>query len=460
MRRGIGRLAAALVVVLAAPLGAQTATDTLTLTLDDALAIARGANPALLRAEHAQALDAPQARATWLGQIVPQLTVSLLQTGYAGSLQRQATDFFGQPIENPESSWAYSSNTRQFASLNWTIRGPSFINARKRQLQASRERALGVTSADAALEAQVQRAYWGALEQRQLLAVEIALLESRERDHEAAERLYALARATRVDVLQAELAIEQQRAAIQQRRGGWEQALLTLAIALGDMDLGAIRPDDAMAVPIFDPADLDEAELVARALARNPQLRTAEAGVAGAHLGVAEATEWKWPTLSVSYDWGQFSQSRQGGSLFDLGYDPDRVRSSFSVQLNVPYLNNYFQSRLSESQARVTLLNQEESLREARMQVEGEVRAQLIRLRDLRETFRLAERSLAIAEEALRLAREEYRIGTRTFEQLQDAAEREVTSRRQVITTRFGFMDALIALESAVGGPVQPAAGG
>ncbi|WP_405285700.1 TolC family protein [Gaopeijia maritima] len=446
-------------LLLAGPLAAQAPGDTLALGLDDALAIARGANPAVLRAENELALDAPHARATWLGQVVPQLTVNLLQTGYSGSLQRQATDFFGQPIENPESSWSYYSNTRQGFSLNWRIQGRSFLDARERQQQTSRGRALALASADAALEAEVQGEYWNALEQRQLLEVEEGLLEGRQRDLEAAERRYSLARATRVDVLQAEYALEQQRAEIQSQRSAYEQALLTLRTTLGELDLGAIRPNERD-LPVFDPAGLDEDALVSRALGENPQVRSAEAGVDGARIGVSEATQWKWPELSIGYNWGQFSQTREAEALFDVGYDADRMTSSFSVALSVPFFNNYFQNRYSESQARVALQNQQESLKETRLQAEWEVRSQLIQLRNQFETLRLAERSLGIAEEALRLAREEYRIGTRTFEQLQDAVEQEVGSRRQVITSRFSFVDALIALESAVGGSVRPATGG
>lgn len=456
MRRSA--LGCLLIVIASTPLSAQSPTDTLTLTLEDALSIARGGNPALLRAENELALNGPQERSTWLGQIVPQLTVNLLQTGYSGSLQRQATDFFGQPIENPESNWVYSSSTRQSVSLNWNIQGLSFLNARKRQQQTSQGRALVLANADAALEAAVQREYWDALEQRQLLEVELDLVEGRQRDLEAAQRRYSLARATRVDVLQAELALEQQRSTIQERRSGYEQALLALRTTLGDADLLPVRPDDR-ALPVFDPSQLDESELVARARGENPQIRSAEAGVDGARIGVSEATEWKWPTLSVGYSWGQFSQTRESEALFDVGFDPDRVNSSFSVSIGVPFFNSYFQNRYSESQARVALQNQQESLRETRLQAEWEVRSQLIQLRNQRETLRLAERSLGIAEEASRLAREEYRIGTRTFEQLQDAVEQEVNSRRQVIASQFGFVDALIALESAVGGSVRPGAG-
>ena len=180
----------------------------------------------------------------------------------------------------------------------------------------------------------------------------------------------------------------------------------------------------------------------------------------GALIRVPEATEWKWPALSVSYNWFQYRQTEETESLFDVGYDPDRTQSSFSVQVALPFFNNYFQNKSSEAQARVTLQNQRETLKETRLQTEREVRSQLIALRNQGETLRLAERSLVIAEEALRLAREEYRIGTRTFEQLQDAIEQETTSRRQVITSRYGFVDALIALEAAVGGPVRPGPAG
>ena len=62
---------------------------------------------------------------------------------------------------------------------------------------------------------------------------------------------------------------------------------------------------------------------------------------------------------------------------------------------------------------------------------------------------------LAIAEEALELAGEEYRLGTRTFEELQGSIRSEATTRRQLIQARYGFVDALLDLEQAVGGAVR-----
>jgi outer membrane protein TolC len=447
------------VAALAAPVAGQQPRDTLVLSLDDALGIAFGANPTVQRAANDLGLNGPETRATWLGSVLPSLTVNLLQTGYRGNLQRQALDNLGFPIENPEANWLYTSSTNQGVALNWSVQGLSFLDARKRQRQTNRSRLLALDGAQATLRTEVEREYFDALEQRQLLAVEEEIAVARRRDLETAQRLFGLARSTRVDVLQAELAVEQQSLAIQQQRTSYQQAVLTLRTTLGDTELPALRPE-AEVLPIFDPTGLDAEELVGRAHGDNPQVRTAVSGVDGAQIGVAEAGQWKWPSLNLGYDWGQFNQTREADALFSLGYDPDRVQSSFRVSIGLPFFTNYFQNRSAEAQAQVSLDNQRESLDETRLQVEQEVRSQLINLRNQGETLRLAGRSLAIAEDAVRLAREEYRIGTRTFEQLQDAVEQEATSRRQVIQARYGFVDALIALESAVGGPVRPGAGG
>ncbi|MBT8335268.1 MAG: TolC family protein, partial [Gemmatimonadetes bacterium] len=341
-----------LVIATAHPAAAQPGADTLTVSLEDALAIAGGANPAVLRAEADLGLNGPETRSTWLGQVVPRVTVDVLQTGYRGNLQRQGFDNLGRPLENPEANWIYTSNTQQGLALNWNITGLSFLNARDRQSQTNRGRVLALEQAQAGVLTDVQRQFWDALEQRELLSVEEAVAEARLRDRETAERLFGLARNTRVDVLQAELAVEQQRSAIQQQRSAYEQALLSLRTTLGDTELPPIRPE-ASGLPIFDASTLNEEALVARALGENPGVRAQQAGVDGARIGVAEATEWKWPSLSLSYNWFQYRQTQETEALFDLGYDPDRVQSSFSVQVGLPFFNSYFQNKAGEAQARV-----------------------------------------------------------------------------------------------------------
>jgi outer membrane protein TolC len=231
--------------------------------------------------------------------------------------------------------------------------------------------------------------------------------------------------------------------------------LLQLRTTLGDAGLPPLRLADTP-FGVFDPSGLDEAALVERALRESPAVLEVRSQVEGARLGRRDAASYKWPTLSMSYNLIRLVQTRETEALFDLGYDPDQIQSSFQLQLSVPFLNNYFQNRYAEVQASVQLDNQRESLRQRELETERTVREAVINLRNLHESFRLAERAADIAGRATELAREEYRLGARTFQELRQAVEQEGTARRQVIQARFAFLDAALALESAVGGPVTP----
>lgn len=460
-RASVLHLVAVAVALLPAPpaLAAQTARDTLTLTLDDAIGIARGANPQYLQAENQLDLNGAQTRSTWIGGILPNLTVNLLSTAYGGRLTRIGTDPFGNPVPNPSAEWFYDSRTSQGFSLDWTLQGRNLFTQKSQLDQARAGRTLALEAAGATLEADIRRQYHAALEQRLLLEVEETLAEARATDLASAERLFELARATQVDVLNAQLQVEQQNINIQQQRRAYEQALLQLRTTIGDPDLPPLRlaePD----IDVFDPAVLDEGVLLERARRESPTLLDARSQVDGARLGREEAGSYKWPTLSASYNLSRFVQTRETDALLDLGYDPDQVQSSFQLQLSVPFLNNYFQNRYSEVQAEVQLANQRETLRQQELEVERSVRESLINLRNLYESYRLALRSQDIAQRATELAREEYRLGARTFQELQQTVEQEGTARRQVIQARFAFFDAVVALESAVGGAVPQDAGG
>jgi outer membrane protein len=438
---------------------AQQAMDTLTLTLEDALRIAEGANPTYRQSENSLGLNGAEARSTWFGSIAPRLNLDLYGTAYNGRLTRRAFDNLGRPIENPDADWIYDSNTIQTFSLSWNIQGASLFNAKKLLNQSQRGRELGVSAARATLRSEVARLFYDALEQGSLLEVEESLAEARATDLESARRLFELARSTRVDVLNAEVQVDQQAINIQQQRRRHEQALLLLRTTLGDAGLPPLRLE-ASELPVFDPSALDEEALLARARRESPLVRRAESDVDGARYSLDDAGAWKWPTLSVQYNLSRYVQTSEAASVFDVGFDTDDLQSNFRIGVSVPFLNNFFQNRYQEAQASVELANRREELRRTRLDVDQSVRSELINLRNQYESMRLATRSRDIAGQATALAREEYRLGARTFEQLQETVRQEADARRQVIQARFAFVDALIALESAVGGPVAASAGG
>ena len=456
----LATIVAALALTAPNPLHAQAPrADTLTLTLEEAYRIAALSNPIYRQTVNATRLNGPETRAAWFDQILPSVSVNPLSTQYNGRLTQQATDFFGNPIENPESSYAVTSVTSQSISLAWTLQGANLFNYRTRQRLANRDRALAESAAMADLRTGVRRQFFTVLLERELLELERLLLDARRIDLDVVQQLFRVADKTRVDVLNAELGIEQQGLNINRQDRRYRQAILTLRTILGDVGLPALNLE-AEDHPILDPSGLDTEELVDRAMDANAELRQGRALVESASHGVKESrTNW-WPSLSASYIYGRYAQTQGQGALFDFTPEND-TQSSFGIQLSLPFFGDYFQNKASIARAVVDLDNADEDLRRTRLAVAEEVRSAILTLRNQYESYQLAQRSFAIAEEALRLAREEYRLGTRTFEQLRESIDSEADARRQVIEADFGFQDGLVTLDEAVGAPLRaPLLGG
>lgn len=431
--------------------------DTLVLSLEEALSVASGSNPAYRQAVNSAQLNATEWRTTWFDQVLPRASVNLFQTQYTGNLTRRATDNFGNPIERPETDWTYFSQTNQSLDLTWSIQGASLFGALDRQRLANLDRTIAETRAEVAMDVGVRRAWWDALEQRDLLQAEEELLAARELDHDVARRLFGMATKTRVDLLNAELAVEQQALALRQQRAAFQQAVLALRTEMGDDDLPPFRLAEA-ALPVFDPSGLDADELVAKALEVNPELRQARVSVRLADEDVAESRRAWWPRVVLSYSLARRAQTPQAEALFDVSFDED-LDQRFGVGISIPMFNDYFQNRQTIRRSAVELRNRREEERATQLRTEQEVRGALLELENQHESLRLAQRSAAIAAEALRLAREEYRLGTRSFEDLRSAFDREAETRRQAIQARHSFVDALLSLEEAVGTRVRPAGG-
>lgn len=450
---------------LAMALGRAEVSGQEPLTLDRALEIAHARNPEYRQASNSVELNVSESRSLWFEEILPRANLTLFNTGFNGNLQRRAFDNFGNPIERPEAEWQYFSNTRQALSLGWSIQGSSLFQAYQAQKLTNRGRDAALGQALTELEVTVRRLYMDALEQRELMEAEEELVDARRVDLDVAQRLFSLAMRTRVDVLNAELAIEQQSLVLQQQRAAFAQAKLALIQALGDDELeDVVLADEPL--DIFDPSGLDADALVSTAREVNPEIRGARLAVDQAQVDLKRNQNSWWPSLEMSMTVVRNSQTRQGdpalGSLFDFSLG-DPLDSYFSVGLSFPMFNNYFSNRRSMHQATVDLDNRQEAEREVRLRVESTVRGAVLELQNQRESLRLSERSAAIAQEALRLAREEYRLATRSFEDLRAAFEQEADTRRQVISARHSFVDALLSLEEAVGtriGPAGPVAGG
>jgi outer membrane protein len=261
-------------------------------------------------------------------------------------------------------------------------------------------------------------------------------------------RMFDLAGATRVEVLAAELNLQRQEQRIQQVQAQFQQGLLSLRTAIGDPELQDFGLSDVLP-ETFDPAMLDEDELVDRARASNPLIlqQTAQLEVTGSQVKAARGS--RWPSLTVSFGFNQRTFAQEKDALFDMWPDQGRYGST-SFSLSIPVFSR-FQTSARIAEAQVAADNAQENLRKTRLQVEEEVRSRLIALRTAYQGYQIALRSREIAQERLGLAREQFRLGSRTFNELQRDIDDAASAEREVITQLFGFVEARTNLEETVG---------
>ncbi len=440
-----GVLTAGVLTLLSlAPAAAQAGT---TLTMEEALLRAGEHNPAYRRALNDLELSRAE-RLQALGAFLPRFSLNT-RTGVSLNRQLIATDNFGNPIENPFTDWKTSSSTSQSLDASLTLFN---WGARSRDLDTQRAQARAreatLTARLRTLRADVVRAYRAAQQEQALLSVEEELLANRQNDLEMARRMFELAGASRVDVLTAELNVQQQEQRIQDARGQLQQALLRLRTVVGDETLEDFSVSRTLPEP-FDPAGLQPRELADRAYSSSPTLIEQDAQLEVSRAQAQSARRSHWPGITLFFSGFQ--------SLYGDDWDgfadpwPDRSRSgSSSFGITIPIFQG-FDNHARIVQAEVALSNQEETVREARLVVEEAVEARFIAVRTAYQSYLISVRSEEIAGERLRLGREQFRLGSRTFTELQQDIQAAADAGRAVITQFFLLEEALANLEEMVG---------
>jgi outer membrane protein TolC len=327
-----------------------TPSDTLSLTLREATDRALRHNPAYRRTTRNLELNAIGHRGAWL-DVLPQPSLTLLSTDMTWQRQTVAEDFFGNPLENPESQTVQTSRSRQGFSLGFELDLGNVVGLRE-QASQSRIRELTVDWEGRLLTAEVARAFAGVVELQAGLELEEELLAEAERNLEAARRLFTLARQDRTDVLGAELDVAERENAVARTRGELQNAHLALRNLMGDPELGPFRVE-APPVEVFDPTRLDPDALAARAVGGSPRVLEGEEGVRAAEHGVTRERAVWLPRVSAGFNRNRQEFLRDGSAFF-------------AVNPAGEWANAH--------RARVEVRNQEETLREARLQVEEEAR--------------------------------------------------------------------------------------
>jgi outer membrane protein len=438
----------------AAPaLNAQTPTDTVPLTLDQALRSAAENNPtyrrALTEVGTARA-DVRRAR----GSFLPSLSLSMTaNAGFSRSVS--ATGPFGEPLESPEVLISEFSSASQSLSLGQVVLFDG--GQRQRDLRAARagEAAVGarVEGAELTVRADVSRRYWTAVRTDLTIRLEEQLLASARDRLEVTRALVRVGVRGPIDVLSAEVTVAEQEQALERARGEARVAQLDLRQAMGVMDDAWLRLTDEP-IAMFDPSSLDAGTLVRRALAAHPRVQRVDFGITQAENRLAAARATRWPRLAVGASVGRSQTFRNPVTGF-YSLNPDNRSAGLNLGLSFPLFNGY-QTAYQLQSARANRDAAHEDARAERLAVEREVRGALVDLDNAYRAAVNAERTVGLNRRRLQLAQEQYRVGALTLTDLTDAVERAARAERDALRTRFEFASAHATLEERLGAPVQP----
>lgn len=462
---------------------------TATMTLDEALALAKKNNPAYLQSINGRTRATAGMRSAW-GQLLPSADASMSTSFREGRAQFFGGVAFGATSDILSSSWNLSANSR--ISLN--------TFAQIKRAQASLDAAdADVEAAEYALRANVTQQYLLALQTQARAALQDTLVTQQRLQLELAQARTTVGSGTSLDVKRAEVSLGQQQVAALRARNTAEVERLRLF-----QQLGVAVPQDVRLtseLPIAEPR-FDVRDLLETARRVNPSLNAFRARERVAEQGLRSARGEYTPTLSLSASVGAFTQRQQdidielanqaasaarsrascfttdsirrGAGLGGISsqcnaiqftdaqaaavraandkfpFDFTRNPYNLSATLSLPLFDGFGrESRVQEAEAGRS--DARYNIRRQELALTAEVTSAQVTLLAAWRTAQLQNQNATTAREALQLAEARYRVGSSTFVDLTTARgefERAETDRIDAI---YEFHRAFAALENAVG---------
>jgi len=485
--------AALLILTSATAMQAQQAPASL--TLEQAIELARRNNPEFLSQVNDEAESEWAVREAY-GALVPAASVS-------GTLQYQAPGSQRIGIYTADDIGVGGIRTGYLVSgysLGMTYRLGAETLLRPGQEKANRRAVRArIEAAEFDLATVVTRQYLAVLRAQDGVDLARQELQRAEENYKLAEARVSVGAAIALEAKQAE--VERGRAEVELLKAEnlRRAELLRLIEQLGiefDRDISLTS-----SFPIFEPRWTVE-ELVARAIDRHPQLRALRAAEDAQNAAVRMARSQYLPTLDLSLGWSGFAremtnddvllqQARsemegrresciaaneilsrlnpplpaQDCSGFVLTPDQesrllarnnvfpfDFTKEPFSAQLRIslPLFNGFSRERRIEA-ARVAADDARLSLRREELRLRTEVATAYQNLETAYRAATLEERNRDLAGEQLNLARERYSVGAVSFVDLLEAETLKARADRAYLNSIYAFHESLAALESAIG---------
>jgi outer membrane protein len=471
-----------------------------TLTLEEALDLARRNNPEYLAASN-DAATADWAVREAYGALLPGASASGSLSWQDAGTQRFGI-FTGEDLGIQSSTSYYSSSYS--LGLNYRLSGSSLL-APGREKALRRATEAGIDASRLTLETSVSAQYLAVLRAQEGVTLARQELARAEENVRLAEARVAVGAAIPMEVKQAQ--VERGRAQVALLQA--ENAVRAERLRLGQT-IGVPLEQDVTLTTQFAVTDVpwQPAELIETALSANPQLLAARANERAADTGIDMARSAYLPSLSLSAGFSgytrqaanesfliaqargqvesqrencQFLNSISAGLSTPLPGRPEncsaftltpaqeaRIRAensvfpfdftreplSASLQLSLPVFQGFTRERQVE-EARAAAADARFRLRAEELRIRTDVNTAYGNLVTARRSVDIEETNRDLAQEQLDLARERYRLGAASFIELQEAETVKARADRAYLDAVYAFHEAIATLESAVGRPLR-----
>ncbi|MBV9880318.1 MAG: TolC family protein [Gemmatirosa sp.] len=480
-------------LAVAAALPAQTApapsSTGPTLSLDEAIGLARRNNPTFQQSVNERRRAAAALRSAY-GALAPDVSSNFYTQYRQGGQQFFAGQTIGARADQLNAGGGFDVNVRLDAA---TLLTPRVQRANVDAVEAD------ITGASQTLRSNVTTQYITALRQQATASLQDSLVATTQAQLELAKARVAVGAATVLDVRRAEVAVGQAQVAAIQAHNQAQVEKLRLF-----QQMGVEQPTDVQLTTKFAISDpgftLDD--LLSQGRRDNPTLNALRTREHVADVTVRASKGAYLPTLSLSAGLSGYGNTftntsglvanalaqKQGpcfttvqikqalGQAADeaacsaIALTPSEVsaaqasngklynftRSPYSVtaQLTLPIFNGF--QREQQIQTAIATRNDAEYRRRSQdLQLTADVTSAYLTLQAARQTVALQEKNSATAREALSLAQERYRVGANTFIEVSQARDDYARAQTDYVNAIYDFHRSFAALENAVGRPLR-----
>ncbi len=424
----------------APPAPAPAAPPTTQLSLAQALQVARENNPSYLTALSARGPAAWSLTNATTSLFSPTAALSG-GYGYQGPTPG-GQNFQGYTIPPQPSLTSQDLSFR----LNYALSGTTIANRgyAAAQLHAADQ---NIAGARTTLETSVKIEYLNLLEAHAQADLAQHVVARAQELLNLAQAQYNVGQKTIIDVKQAQVTKGNADVQLLQAQQNVQVEVLKLYQLLG---VPAPEPPDVVPTDTFAVVqpDYNQDSLVAMALEQNPVLLAYRAQERAANWNVRSAYSAYLPSLQIGASTGRQWISQAGGN--ESLSNPWVVSASLSLPLWDTFGRN-----VQLSQAKAQRESQAQSVRAQELTVRANVSAAYLVIVTDYQTIAVQANNRAAADDALSLAEEQYRVGSGSIIQLNDAQVASEQAGVSYINAVYDYHKAVAALEQAVGQPLR-----